>query len=248
MSVCRAASTLVRRLRADHFGRCRTAISHSIREQVDFYTRSLCLLGYAPGRGIAEDDLRRDFLPPLLETFRTDTADDFTPALNQLTGDEVERHDREHEREVRRKRRQTKGRGVTLPDREPIRTHRTLVPRPLPGYVSVQVDERGNKAFPQPELALPFPLETKEAPKKPANLETVSNSPLKLVASKEKSTAAGGLVGAAAVNRYRKALVDGGFAGDAVAPPPRPPPPKIDPASIGLHEHIIDGQWYCANW
>ncbi|KWU43646.1 SNF5-domain-containing protein, partial [Rhodotorula sp. JG-1b] len=87
-----------------------TAISHSIREQIDFYTRSLCILGYAPGRGIADEELRRDFLPPLQEPFRTDTADDFTPALNQLAAEEVERHDREHEREIRRKRRQTKGR------------------------------------------------------------------------------------------------------------------------------------------
>lgn len=225
-----------------------TAISHSIREQIDFYTRSLCILGYAPGRGIADEELRRDFLPPLQEPFRTDTADDFTPALNQLVSEEVERHDREHEREIRRKRRQTKGRGVTLPDREPIRTHRTLLPRPLPGYVTVQYDERHDKACPQPELSLPFLLEAKAYPPKPANLETVSNSPLKLVPAKDKATNAGGLAATAAANRYRKGLAQGDSAADVLTPPPRPPPPKIDPVPLGLHEHIIDGQWYCANW
>ncbi|KAG0664242.1 SWI/SNF chromatin-remodeling complex subunit [Rhodotorula mucilaginosa] len=224
-----------------------TAISHSIREQIDFYTRSLCILGYAPGRGIADEELRRDFLPPLQEPFRTDTADDFTPALNQLVSEEVERHDREHEREIRRKRRQTKGRGVTLPDREPIRTHRTLLPRPLPGYVTVQYDERHDKACPQPELSLPFLLEAKAYPPKPANLETVSNSPLKLVPAKDKATNAGGLAATAAANRYRKGLAQGDSAADVLTPPPRPPPPKIDPVPLGLHEHIIDGQWYCAN-
>lgn len=225
-----------------------TAISHSIREQIDFYTRSLCLLGYAPGRGIAEDDLRRDFLPPIQEPFRTDIADDFTPALNKLTADEVERHDREHEREVRRKRRQTKGRGVILPDREPIRTHRTLVPRPIPGYVKFEFDDRGNKVFPQPELALPYPLVAKPLPPKPAHLETISNSPLKLVPTKEKLAGSSSLAATAAANRYKRGLAEGGFAGDAVGAPPQPPPPKIDPASLGLHEYIIDGQWFCANW
>ncbi|GAA5864456.1 hypothetical protein JCM3774_005133 [Rhodotorula dairenensis] len=226
-----------------------TAISHSIREQVEFYTRSLCILGYAPGRGIADEELRRDFLPPVQEPFRTDTADDFTPALNQLTADEVERHDREHEREIRRKRRQTKGRGVTLPDREPIRTHRTLLPRPLPGFVTVQHDDRHGKACPQPELSLPYPLEAKPFPPKPANVQTVSNSPLKLVPTKEKASGAGGLAATAAANRYRKGLAHGDAATDTMTPPPppRPPPPKIDPATLGLHEHVIDGQWYCAN-
>ncbi|GAA5980031.1 hypothetical protein JCM10908_001505 [Rhodotorula pacifica] len=225
-----------------------TAISHSIREQVDFYTRSLCILGYGSGRGIADEDLRRDFLPPVQEPFRTDTADDFTPALNHLVEDEVDRHDREHEREIRRKRRQTKGRGVTLPDREPIRTHRTLLPRPLPGYVTVQYDDRHDKVCPQPELSLPFLLETKPYPPKPANVETVTNSPLKLVPTKEKAANAGGMAATAAANRYRKGLAQSDQpAGEVQAPAPRPPPPKIDPATLGLHEHVIDGQWYCAN-
>lgn len=193
-------------------------------------------------------------LPPVgIETFRTDTADAFTPLLNQLTADEVERFDREHEREIRRKRRQTKGRGVSLPERESVRTHRTLVPRSLPGHVQVYRDERDNKHYPQPALSLPFPLVPKAVPPKPADLETNLNSPLKLVLAKDKAGGggAGGLAATAAANRFKKAQE--GPAGlespRKVGPGKKRPQPVVpDAASLGLHEHIVDGQWFCANW
>ncbi|GAA5908806.1 hypothetical protein JCM8208_006794 [Rhodotorula glutinis] len=234
-------------------GEFRTAIAHSIREQVEFYTRSLCILGYKKGGIVVEEDLRRDLLPPVpADTFRTDTADDFTPLLNQLTADEVERFDREHEREIRRKRRQTKGRGVSLPERESVRTHRTLVPRSQPGHVQYYRDERDNKHYPQPELSLPFPIVPKPVPPKPADLETNSTSPLKLLLTKDKAGGAGGLAATAAANRFKKAQE--GAAGGAESPakprvdkkrPVVKPLPSLE--ELGLHEHIIDGQWFCAN-
>ncbi|GEM06380.1 SWI/SNF-related matrix-associated actin-dependent regulatorof chromatin subfamily B member 1 [Rhodotorula toruloides] len=225
-------------------GEFRTAIAHSIREQVDFYTKSLCILGWSKGLVIGDEDLRRDFLPSVSDPFRTDTADDYTPLLNQLQPEEVERHDREHEREIRRKRRQTKGRGLTLPDREPVRTHRTLVPRPLPGQVATQYDDRGNKIFPQPELSLPYPIVAKPYPPKPVNVETSSASPLKMLPSKDKAGGAGGLAATAAANRFKK-----GQAGDGAESPAKKKrlPGRVDPEALGLHEHFIDGKWYCAN-
>ncbi|GAA5834515.1 hypothetical protein JCM9279_004339 [Rhodotorula babjevae] len=234
-------------------GEFRTAIAHSIREQVEFYTRSLCIIGYKKGGVVTEEDLRRDLLPPVpAETFRTDTADDFTPLLNQLTADEVERFDREHEREIRRKRRQTKGRGVSLPERESVRTHRTLVPRSQPGHVQYYRDERDNKHYPQPELSLPFPIVPKAVPPKPADLETNSMSPLKLLLTKDKASGAGGLAATAAANRFKKAQEGAAAAGDSPAKPRGDkkrlvvkPLPSLE--ELGLHEHIIDGQWFCAN-
>ncbi|GAA6035788.1 hypothetical protein NBRC10512_006089 [Rhodotorula toruloides] len=225
-------------------GEFRTAIAHSIREQVEFYTKSLCILGWSKGLVIGDEDLRRDFLPSVSDPFRTDTADDYTPLLNQLQAEEVERHDREHEREIRRKRRQTKGRGVTLPDREPVHTHRTLVPRPLPGQVAPQYDDRGNKIFPQPELSLPYPLVAKAYPPKPVNVETSTASPLKMLPTKDKAAGVGGLAATAAANRFKK-----GQAGDGTESPAKKKrlPGRVDPEALGLHEHIIEGKWYCAN-
>lgn len=51
----------------------------------------------------------------------------FTPLLNYLSDGEIERNEKERDKDVnRRRKRNTRGRrGVNLPDREPIRTHRT---------------------------------------------------------------------------------------------------------------------------
>lgn len=134
-----------------------TAIAHSIREQVEVYVRSLCLLGHVSGLPVTDDDLRREFLPAIADPIRTDVAD-FTPLLNQLSPDEIERNDKEREREVRRKRRQTKGRGVTLPDRDPVKTHRTLVPKVSNLPIHSYQDARGEMVYPMPELNLPYTI------------------------------------------------------------------------------------------
>lgn len=67
------------------------------------------------------------FLPALDAITRNDhEAEAYTPRLLQLTEAEIDRLEKEREREARRKRRQTRGRrGVNLPDREPQKTQRT---------------------------------------------------------------------------------------------------------------------------
>lgn len=151
---------------ASRFNDVRTAIAHSIREQIDSFVRSLYLLEHVSGLPIADEDLKREFLPPLNETVRVEAAE-FTPSLNQLNADEVDRNDKEREREVRRKRRQTKGRGITLPDREPVKTHRTLVPRPSTLVLQPYTDQHGNTHLPLPEMSHPyqitFPAKTQPA-------------------------------------------------------------------------------------
>ena len=154
----------------------RTAIAHSIREQVDVFVKSLCLLGHVNGLAIPDDDLRREFLPSLFEPFRS-AVEDFTPLLNQLTPDEVERNDKEREREVRRKRRQTKGRGVTLPDRDHVKTHRTLVPKPSTVPIHSYQDSRGDMVYPMPEYSEPYPIVAPVVPPKPAHLNVTTASP-----------------------------------------------------------------------
>ncbi|GAA5904355.1 hypothetical protein JCM6882_003204 [Rhodosporidiobolus microsporus] len=230
-------------------GEFATAIAHAIREQVDIYTRSLFLLNYSKGGFIGDEELRREFLPILspAETFRTDNADAFTPLLNQLTRDEVDRQEKEHDRENRRKRRQTKGRGIVLPDREPVRTVRTLVPRSLPGLVSSEIDQKGHKIYHLPELNEPYPVVGKPVPPKPADLDTNDASPLKLLLSKDKAHGSNALLAAAAANRAKGGVpgLESPVKGGAIRK--KPPVIRPNPEELGLHEHIVDGQWFCAN-
>uniref|UniRef100_V5EZJ4 SNF5-domain-containing protein n=2 Tax=Kalmanozyma brasiliensis (strain GHG001) TaxID=1365824 RepID=V5EZJ4_KALBG len=111
-------------------GEFKTAIAHSIREQVSVHVKSLAMTGHTfDGRPIADEELRAAFLGPVsksnlsrgeIESYH------FTPRLLQLTEAEIDRLDREREREARRKRRQTRGRrGINLPDRDPQKTQRT---------------------------------------------------------------------------------------------------------------------------
>ena len=106
----------------------RTAIAHDIREQVLVYLKSLLLVGYAfDGSLVADADLRSDFLPPLTEVVRKDeaTITAFTPFLNAVTDNDLERLEREQDKE-RKKKRGTRGRrALALPDREPLKTNRT---------------------------------------------------------------------------------------------------------------------------
>jgi SWI/SNF-related matrix-associated actin-dependent regulator of chromatin subfamily B protein 1 len=108
---------------------CRTAISHSIREQVQTYQKSLFLVGHpSDGSAVQDEDLRSSFLPSLSSAARpTDQVPSFTPLLNYLSDGEIERNEKERDKDMnRRRKRNTRGRrGITLPDREPIRTYRT---------------------------------------------------------------------------------------------------------------------------
>ncbi|EJD02050.1 SNF5-domain-containing protein [Fomitiporia mediterranea MF3/22] len=107
----------------------KTAVAHSIREQVSTYQKSLFLVGHpSDGSAVQDDDLRMSFIPTV--TFVTRPLDQTTltqPVINYLSDGELDRLDKEREKEAnKRRKRNTRGRrGITLPDREPIRTHRT---------------------------------------------------------------------------------------------------------------------------
>ncbi|KAJ4489990.1 hypothetical protein J3R30DRAFT_3653479 [Lentinula aciculospora] len=110
-------------------GEFRSAIAHSIREQVQTYHKSLFLIGRpSDGSSIQDEELRSAFLPSLAEGARLmEQVQSFTPLLNYLSDGEIERNEKERDKDVnRRRKRNTRGRrGVNLPDREPIRTYRT---------------------------------------------------------------------------------------------------------------------------
>ncbi|CAG8627324.1 11846_t:CDS:10 [Dentiscutata erythropus] len=81
------------------------------------------------GSSIQDDDLRQNFLSPVTNIIRReDAVEQHTPLLVELTEAEIDKIEKDRERDARRKRRQTRGRrGVILPDREPPKTHRTLL-------------------------------------------------------------------------------------------------------------------------
>ncbi|KAF9928484.1 SWI/SNF chromatin-remodeling complex subunit [Mortierella alpina] len=93
-------------------GEFRTAIAHSIREQVQTHTKCLNLIGYSyDGSSVNDEDLRGSFLPKLTTILREEEAvEQFTPILEKLTEPEIDKMERDRERDKRRKRRQTRGR------------------------------------------------------------------------------------------------------------------------------------------
>ncbi|KAG0044213.1 SWI/SNF chromatin-remodeling complex subunit [Gryganskiella cystojenkinii] len=129
-------------------GEFRTAIAHSIREQVQIHTKCLNLIGYSyDGSSVHDEDLRSSFLPKITTILREEeSVEQFTPILEKLTEPEIDKLERDRERDKRRKRRQTRGRrGVILPDREPSKTKRTLLhhghmPEPTDATVDLQND------------------------------------------------------------------------------------------------------------
>ncbi|QLL30635.1 hypothetical protein HG536_0A04520 [Torulaspora globosa] len=97
-----------------------TAIAHSIREQVHMYHKSLALLGYNfDGSVIDDDDIRSRMLPLITidDVFRAPSeAKLYTPNLLQISAAELERLDKDKDRDARRKRRQGRSgrRGVVV--------------------------------------------------------------------------------------------------------------------------------------
>lgn len=110
-----------------------TAIAHAIREQTQVYTKSLFLVGHAfDGTQVDDEDIRREFCPQVTDCVRAKShVKEFSPALFEIGESELDRQDRDRDRESRRKRRQGRaGRrgGPALPDfKELIRTFRTPV-------------------------------------------------------------------------------------------------------------------------
>ncbi|BFZ60451.1 SWI/SNF chromatin-remodeling complex subunit [Saitoella coloradoensis] len=134
-----------------------TAIAHAVREQCQIYTKSLFLVGHSfDGRGVEDEDLKGGLLPTLRTAVRTvpgpgghvgggnvgveEQMGKWGPVLYELSDGEMDRQEKDRERESRRKRRQTRGRrGIVLPDREDIpKTMRTAVQSSvLPGGAGV---------------------------------------------------------------------------------------------------------------
>lgn len=111
----------------------RTAIAHSIREQVYVFIKSLLLTGYEFGDGPVEnDELKRSFLPAIRNVIRDyNTVERFTPSLIEVTDAEIAKIEKGRTRESRRKRRGVRNRkGAALPDREPVPTYRTIFASP----------------------------------------------------------------------------------------------------------------------
>lgn len=100
-----------------------TAIAHSVRDQTQLFHKALYLVGYNfDGSPVQEEEIRSHTLPALRQTLlvnegSSDDSDfysvlrnpaavsDFSPSLTKLTHLELERIDKEIERESRRKRR-----------------------------------------------------------------------------------------------------------------------------------------------
>jgi SWI/SNF-related matrix-associated actin-dependent regulator of chromatin subfamily B protein 1 len=88
----------------------------------------LFLAGNPADGFMPDEDLRASFLPSLTSGARAmDQVQSFTPILNYLSDGEIERNEKDRDKDMnkRRKRNTRSRRGVALPDREPIRTYRT---------------------------------------------------------------------------------------------------------------------------
>jgi SNF5 / SMARCB1 / INI1 len=81
----------------------RTAIAHSIREQVHVYMKSLLLIGYEfDGSPVDDDELKQVLLPRVKKSIRNDDISvQFTPVILHLTDPEVEKIERDRMRETR---------------------------------------------------------------------------------------------------------------------------------------------------
>lgn len=120
-------------------GEFKTAIVHSIREQVQVYEKSLFLVGHPmDGSTIQDEDLRLAFLPSLNSCIRpVDQVATYTPQLMFFNEADLEKS---FDRGGPRKRRQPRGRragAIPLPDREPVKTFRT----PMIGFPEVEKEK-----------------------------------------------------------------------------------------------------------
>lgn len=81
----------------------RTAIAHSIREQVHVYIKSLFLTGYEFGESpIENDDLKLSFLPTLNSVLRDHSnIEKFTPSLIEVSDADIAKIEKGRTRESR---------------------------------------------------------------------------------------------------------------------------------------------------
>ena len=113
----------------DSFKR-RTAIAHSIREQIQVLAKSLVLVDHKfDGSIVEEEELANCFLPAVIQARRIglEAWGTFGPSLMELRDIDTDRLDKDYDRETRRKRRQIRSRrhAVLLPDRDIPRVHRS---------------------------------------------------------------------------------------------------------------------------
>lgn len=109
-----------------------TALAHDIHEQIMVHRRSLFLVGHTPGSGFIQDDeVRAAFLPPIEgSTLRKEdiAMAGYTPIFATFTEEDISAIEKERDRDAKRKKRATRARrGIVLPDREPPKTHRSLL-------------------------------------------------------------------------------------------------------------------------
>lgn len=107
--------------------------------------RCLFLTGHIFGSGLdLDDEVKTAFLPPIRNVLRTENVamSSYTPIFATFTDEDIVAIERERERDSKRKKRATRARrGVILPDREPIKTHRTLLNGIGPNGVIAQATE-----------------------------------------------------------------------------------------------------------
>jgi len=143
-------------------GEFRSAVAHLIREQLDAHSRSLSSIRHIRGDQILHDELRHAFHTTLLDAIRSDDVENWTPHLGKLDLVELEHRERERERQSRRHKRGARNNRrnvVTLPDREPLRTSRTMMPKP--GAVLEIMENTGPDdpaSVPTYAVASPYPL------------------------------------------------------------------------------------------
>lgn len=142
-------------------GEFRTTIAHLIREQLDAHARSLSSIRHIRGDQILHDELRPAFQSILVDPIRSNDVETWTPHLEKLNLIELDHREKERERQTRRQKRGARNNRrnvVTLPDREPLRTNRTLMPKPGAELEVPEVEGIDGMIVPSFEVASPFPL------------------------------------------------------------------------------------------
>lgn len=192
-------------------GEFRTSISHLIREQLDAYARSLSSVRHIRGDQILHEELRPAFHSTLQEAIRSDDVENWTPHLGKLDLVELEHRERERERQSRRQKRGARSNNrrnvVTLPEREPLRTNRTIMPKP---GASLEIPEHtipdDPLSVPYYDIAIAYPLAQIQSQGPPPTI----NSPLRK--NSRKGTAA-------TTSTTTDNAASGAAKGDSAAPP-----------------------------